>query len=212
MKKITILIIDDHKLIREAWSAILDSDGRFEVIAEANSAEEAEKLAGELQPDIVILDINLPGITGIQAIPLLKKISPNSKIVGISMHTQPSYARKMLKNGASAYVTKNSKKEEMFRAIVAVHSGEKYVCDEIKNILSEQSLYGDETPRGLNALSDREVEIIQLVKKGLSSKEIAANLQLCVKTVEVHRYNVMKKLQLRNTAALVDFINHDPEF
>ena len=208
MEKITLLITDDHKLIREAWSSILNSDPRFKVIAETASGEEAVELAKQLRPNVVILDINLPGMNGFEVIPLIRKFSPGSKILGVSLHTQPTYARKMIQKGALGYVTKNSSREEMFKAIIEIHNGRKYICDEIKTILSEQMLSGDEQPSGLNALSQREIEIISFIKKGHSSKEIADILSLSAKTIEVHRYNLMKKLNLKNTAALVNFINN----
>ena len=206
--KITILIADDHTLVRETWSFILNSDPRFYVIAECGSGEEAVEMAKGLRPEVVIMDINLPGINGIEATELVKKFSPNSKIVGVSLHTQPTYARKMMQKGATGYVTKNSSKEEMFKAIVEVYNGRKYVCEEIKNILSEQVISGEDQPMGLNALSQREIEIISFIKKGHSSKEIADALGISVKTVEVHRYNILKKLNLKNAAALVNFINN----
>ncbi len=208
MKKITILIVDDHTLVRETWSFILNTDARFNVIAESGSGEHAVEIAKQLKPDIVIMDINLPGMNGIEATQLISKYSSNSKILGVSLHTQPSYARKMIQKGAMGYVTKNSSREEMFRAIMEVHAGKQYICDEIKNILSEQVLNGSDQPAGLNSLSQREIEIISFIKKGFSSKEIAETLDISVKTVEVHRYNVLKKLNLKNSAALVNYINN----
>jgi DNA-binding NarL/FixJ family response regulator len=208
MEKITILIADDHTLVRETWSFILNTDERFKVVAECGSGEDAVEQAKKLRPDIVIMDINLPGINGIEATQQIRKFSPNSKILGVSLHTQPTYARKMMQKGAMGYVTKNSSREEMFKAIMEIQEGKRYICDEIKNILSEQVISGDEQSNGVNALSQREIEIIAFIKKGFSSKEIADALHLSVKTVEVHRYNILKKLNLRNTAALVNFINN----
>jgi DNA-binding NarL/FixJ family response regulator len=123
------------------------------------------------------------------------------------MHTMPAYAKRMLQLGAMGYVTKNSSKEEMIAAIIEVRNGKKYICEEVKNILAQQEL--DETGEegDLNNLSRRELDIIKLIKEGLSSKEIAQQLDISLKTVEVHRYNVLKKLKLKNTAALVNFIN-----
>ena len=208
MEKITILIADDHTLVRETWSFILNTDERFKVIAESGSGEEAVELAKQLRPNIVIMDINLPGMNGIEATQLIRKYSPASKILGVSLHTQPTYARKMIQKGAMGYVTKNSSREEMFKAIMEVQNGRRYICDEIKNILSEQVINGEDQNSGLNALSQREIEIINFIKKGFSSKEIAENLDISVKTVEVHRYNVLKKLNLKNSAALVNYINN----
>ena len=208
MDKITILIADDHTLVRETWSFILNTDARFSVVAESGSGEEAVELAKKLRPNIVIMDINLPGINGIEATQQIRKFSPGSKILGVSLHTQPTYARKMIQKGAMGYVTKNSSREEMFKAIMEIQSGKKYICDEIKNILSEQVISGDDPQTGLNSLSQREIEIIAFIKKGFSSKEIADELKISVKTVEVHRYNILKKLNLKNAAALVNYINN----
>ncbi len=208
MEKITILIADDHTLVRETWSFILNNDPRFQVVAECGSGEEAVELARNLRPNIVIMDINLPGINGIEATQQIRKFSPASKILGVSLHTQPTYARKMMQKGASGYVTKNSSREEMYKAIIEIHNGKKYICEEIKNILSEQVISGEEPQSGLNSLSQREIEIITLIKNGHSSKEIAESLNISVKTVEVHRYNILKKLNLKNAASLVNFINN----
>jgi DNA-binding NarL/FixJ family response regulator len=208
MEKITILIADDHTLVRETWSFILNTDERFQVIAESGSGEEAVELAKQLRPHIVIMDINLPGMNGIEATQQIRKYSPASRILGVSLHTQPTYARKMIQKGAMGYVTKNSSREEMFKAIMEVQAGRRYICDEIKNILSEQVINGEDQQGGLNALSQREIEIIHFIKKGFSSKEIAENLDISVKTVEVHRYNILKKLNLKNSAALVNYINN----
>ena len=207
MEKITLLIADDHTLIRETWSLILKSDDRFNVIAETGTGEEAIELARELRPNVVLMDINLPGMNGIEATQQIRKFSPGSKVLAISLHTQPSYARQMIKNGAMGYVTKNSSRAEMFKAILEVHSGKKYICDEIKNNLSEQIINGDEQPNGINTLTQREIEVITCVNNGNSSKEIAKTLQIAVKTVEVHRYNILKKLHLKNSSALVNFVN-----
>ncbi len=208
MEKITILIADDHTLVRETWSFILNNDPRFQVVAECGSGEEAVELARNLRPNIVIMDINLPGINGIEATQQIRKFSPASKILGVSLHTQPTYARKMMQKGASGYVTKNSSREEMYKAIMEIQNGKKYICEEIKNILSEQVISGEEPQSGLNSLSQREIEIITLIKNGHSSKEIAESLNISVKTVEVHRYNILKKLNLKNAASLVNFINN----
>jgi two-component system invasion response regulator UvrY len=209
MEKITLLITDDHTLVRESWVMLLNSDPRFKVIAQCNSGEDAVEQAKKLRPDIVIMDINLPGINGIEATGQVRKYSPGSKILGVSLHTQPAYARKMIQTGAMGYVTKNSSSQEMLKAIIEIHNGRKYICDEIKNILSRQELSGDDPSKnqGLHTLSKRELDIIRYLKKGFTSREIAENISIAVKTVEVHRYNIMKKLNQRNVASLVNYIN-----
>lgn len=207
MGKITILLVDDHKLIRDSWSFILNSDSRFQVIGETSNADEAVAISKDKKPEIVLMDINMTPVNGFEATKLVRKYSPASKVIGISMHSMPAYARRMFQIGAMGYVTKNSSKDELLTAIVEVHNGKKYICDEVKNILAQQELEEEGGPPDMNVLSRREIEIVQLIKEGLSSKEIALRLDLSLKTVEVHRYNILKKLSLKNTAALVNFIN-----
>jgi DNA-binding NarL/FixJ family response regulator len=207
MEKITILLVDDHKLIRESWSFILNSDPRFQVIGEISNADEAVEVAKEKKPKIVLMDINMSPTNGFDGTKLIRKYSPGSRIIGISMHSMPAYARRMLQMGAMGYVTKNSSKDELINAIVEVNNGKKFVCEEVKNILAQQELEDDGGKPDMNVLSRREIDIVKLIKEGLSSKEIAANLDISLKTVEVHRYNILKKLSLKNTAALVNFIN-----
>ena len=140
MEKITILIADDHTLVRETWSFILNTDPRFSVIAESGSGEEAIELSKTLRPNIVIMDINLPGMNGIEATQQIRKYSPGTKILGVSLHTQPTYARKMIQKGAMGYVTKNSSREEMFKAIIEIQDGGIIqsiiiIIENIKNII-----------------------------------------------------------------------------
>lgn len=208
MEKITILLVDDHKLIRDSWSFILNSDPRFIVVGETSSGEEAIEIAREKKPRIVLMDVNMSPINGFDATKQIHKISPDSRVIAVSMHTMPAYAKRMLQLGAMGYVTKNSSKEEMITAIVEVNNGNKYICQEVKAILADQELEeNSEKGADMNNLSRRELDIIQLIKEGLSSREIALQLDISLKTVEVHRYNVLKKLKLKNTASLVNYIN-----
>jgi two-component system invasion response regulator UvrY len=207
MEKIRIMIVDDHKLIRESLTTILSDQPFYEVVAICSTAEEGLRLAEIEKPDILITDINMPGMTGIDSIPVWKKVSPATKIIGMSLYTQPSYAKKMFQSGAHGYVTKNSPLEELFMAIKDVQSGKRYICNEIKNKLSEQLLQDETTDKEISLLSNREIMIIELIRQGFSSKELAKELCISPKTVEVHRYNILKKLNLSNTAALVNFAN-----
>ena len=206
MEAISILIADDHKLIRDTWSFILNTDNRFKVVAECSNGEEAIEQAKQKRPQIVLMDINMTPVSGLEATRQIRKVSPGSKIIGVSMHSQPAYAKKMLQIGAKGYVTKNSSRDEMFKAIMEVHQGNRYICDEVKNIISEQ-IMDDSPSQGINALSERELQIVKLIKEGFSSKEISAQLNISLKTVEVHRHNILKKLNLKNSAALVNYIN-----
>ena len=211
---ISILIADDHKLIRETWTYILNSDSRFSVIATCSNAEEAVEQTKKKHPDVILMDINMAPFSGMEATKQIRKSWPLSKIIGVTMHSQPAYAKKMLQIGAKGYVTKNSSREEMIKAILEVHSGNKYICDEIKDILSEQSLMPEKngTIPGTNVLTEREMQIINLIKQGLSSREMAKSLEISLKTVEVHRHNILKKLKIKNSASLVNFINNSSTY
>ena len=206
MEKISVLIADDHKLIRETWSFILNSDARFNVIAQCSNGEEAIEMAQKLRPKIALLDINMSPTNGIEATEQIRKFSPSTKIIGVSMHSQPAYVKKLLKLGAMGYVTKNSPQQEMFEAIMEVNAGRRFICSEVKTILSEQ-IFDEDNSTGANTLSSRELDVIKQIKEGLSSKEIAVQLSISLKTVEVHRHNILKKLNLKNSAALVNYIN-----
>ena len=212
MNKISILIADDHKLIRETWSYILNSDPRFKVIASCGNGEEAIELAKEKNPGVILMDINMTPFSGLEATKQIRKILPDSKIIGVTMHSQPAYAKKMLQIGARGYVTKNSSKEEMIKAILEVYQGNKYLCEEIRNMLTDQSLNDGDNNSEINTLTEREMQIINLIKQGMSSKEISMNLEISLKTVEVHRHNILKKLKLKNSASLVNFINNSPAY
>lgn len=207
MKKITILLVDDHKLIRESWSFILNIDSRFQVIGATSDAKEAVRIVKEKMPDIVLMDINMTPVNGFEVTKLVRKYAPSSKIIGMSMHSMPAYARRMLQMGAMGYVTKNSSKDELLSAIIEVNNGKRYVCDEVKNILAQMELVDESALPDMNVLSRREIDVVQLIKDGMSSKEIAMQLEISLKTVEVHRYNTLKKLHLKNTASLVNFVN-----
>ncbi len=212
MDKITVLIADDHKLIRETWSYILSTDSRFNVVAECSDAQEAVEVAKNKRPNVILMDINMTPFTGFEATEKIRKFSPGSRIIGLSMHSQPAYAKKMLQLGAKGYVTKNSSKDEMIKAILEVHKGNKFVCDEIKNIISDQLLTDENETPTINSLTEREIQIINYIKQGNSSKEIATALNISLKTVEVHRHNILKKLKLKNSAALVNFVNSSTSY
>lgn len=207
MEKITILLADDHKLVREAWSHLLNNDPRFEVVALAESEEQVLELAKKTKPRIILMDINMGNQSGFDITAKLCKLVPSSRVIGLSMHNIPIYAKKMLQMGAMGYVTKNSSKEELFQAIMEVNKGKTFICSEIKDILAAQEMNPKKDGPDINCLSKRELEITKYIKEGLLSREISTRLGLSIKTVEVHRYNILKKLTLPNSASLVNFVN-----
>lgn len=201
----SVLIADDHQLIRQAWTMFISANTHFSVIAECSSGKEAVDYAVRHRPNVVLMDINMPDINGIEATQKICEQAPGVCVIGVSSHAHPSYARRMMQNGASGYMTKNSSAHELLCAMTAVLNGKKYICDYIKNIIAEQAFADNGLKNNIHSLSTREREIIDLVKKGYSSKEMAALLNLSIKTVEVHRYNILRKLNLKNTAALVNY-------
>lgn len=207
MEKITILLADDHRLILESWKYLLENDTRFSVIALADNGKTAVELATTLKPKVVLLDINMKELDGFEATKLIRKCAPGTKVIGVSMHSMPAYAKKMIKFGASGYVTKNSSRGELIQAILDVCDGKTYVCDEIKNIIINMEVVDTSSGPDINSLSKRELEVISFITKGLSSKQISSEMNVALKTVEVHRYNILRKLSLPNTASLVNLAN-----
>lgn len=207
MKKIAVAIVEDHQLVREMWAQLFAERKDIEVVGKSGGFDEAIEMIKLKRPDVVLLDINLPGASGMDAVPLIRKFVPGSRVIAVSMHSQPAYAKKMLQMGAKGYVTKNSSHTEIFNAIDAVMAGKTYICMEIKNIISEMALQDETTGPSIKDLSLREIEIIKLIREGLSSKEIADRLSISARTAEVHRHNILKKLGLKNTASLVSYIN-----
>jgi DNA-binding NarL/FixJ family response regulator len=205
MSKISVLICEDLQLIRDVWGQLLNADPRFEVVAICESGEKALSMVDLLKPDVLVTDITMKGIDGFELTQLVRASSPATRILAVSMHIQVSYAKKIMSLGAGGYVTKNSPVEELCTAIVDIYHGKKYICEEIKQSLASR-LTDDDTPSS-NSLSVREMEIVNFVKSGLSSVQIGERLQLSKKTVEAHRYNIMKKLSVKNTASLVNFMN-----
>lgn len=138
MEQISILIVDDHTLIRETWTFVLNNDPRFIVVGQASTGEEAEQMAAALHPDVIVMDITLPGIDGIDATAHILQKHPDIRIIGMSAHSQTEYAKRILENGALGYVTKNSSREEMYTAVIEVKNGRQYICKEIRETLSQE--------------------------------------------------------------------------
>lgn len=208
--KRTIIIIEDHTLLRETWELVINASAVYRVVATYANAEEGIEGVATHRPDIVIMDINLPGMSGLEATKHLRKHIPGIKIIGVSMHNQPAFVKQMIMNGAWGYLTKSSGTDELYTALEEVMKGKKYVCEEIKEIIANQLVAQDEQD-SVSPLSSRELEIIKFLKNGYSSKEIASELFISIKTVEVHRYNILRKLKLRNVTSLVQYVNKNPQ-
>jgi two-component system, NarL family, invasion response regulator UvrY len=206
-KKITIMLVDDHTLIRECWRALLATIENMEIVAECGDGRLAGELAKNVRPDIVLLDLNMKPMNGFEVLKIIRHLSPLSKIIGLSMRSEPVLAKKLLRSGAKGYLTKNSSRNEMIDAINKVNKGNIYICQEVQTLLSRQTSEGDNLTPYINCLSASELQLLSLWSVGDSSKEIAAKSGITVKTVEVHRHNILKKMKLKSTAALISYVH-----
>ena len=207
MSKVTVMIVDDHTLIRDSWSLLLSLDDKYAVVANVGDGQAAIDTARELRPQVLLLDINMTPISGFEILKMVRKFLPGTKVIGVSMHTQPAYAKKMLRAGARGYVTKNSSSIELLKAIEEVVAGKIYLCDEVKNLLAEQTMNEKSGAAGISSLSEREMEIIRYIRDGFSSREIGEKIFISGKTVEVHRHNILQKLNVKNSASLIEYVN-----
>jgi len=202
----TILIADDHRLLREGLRALLERDG-FRVVAEADNGRSAVRLAKQLQPDIVITDIAMPDLNGIEATRQVRAEAPRSKVLALSMHTESGFVLGILEAGASGYLLKDAAFEELSIAIKAVLKGQIYLSPAITGVVVGQSLgrLGSKARSQRAKLSKREQEVLQLIAEGKSTKEIAATLCVSVKTVETHRKQIMDNLDIHSVAGLTKY-------
>lgn len=207
MPKISIMIVEDHQLLREGSSYFLSRNENFEIIAQTGDGALAIELAREKRPKIVLLDINLEPLGGLEVLKMIRKLSPASKIIIVSVHSEPAHVKKMLRSGARGYVTKDSSLNELTEAINEVNKGNIFICQKVKDLHSEQAVKASGEVPSINSLSERELEVVRLLNKGESSREIAARLNISLKTVEVHRHHVLKKMNLKNTVSLIQYIS-----
>jgi DNA-binding NarL/FixJ family response regulator len=203
MNKIKIIIADDHRLIRDGIKAMLTRNENFELVGEAESGEQLFDLLKNVIPNVILIDITMPGKNGIEVFTELKKINPNLKFILLTMHEEPEYVIKAVKGGANGYLLKNLEYEELEKAVLTVAGGGKYFNERISKILLE-NLYSNTEEEALNGkLTEREQEVLTEIVKGFTTKQIAEKLFISHRTVETHRVNLMKKLDVHNIVELV---------
>ncbi len=199
--KIRILLADDHPMIRAGFKSMLDKSERFEIVGEAGNGKELIEVAGELNPEIVLVDISMPVMSGLDVLEELSNRVPGVRLIVLTMHEEREYILQALKSGAAGYLLKNIERFELERAIITVYKGGKYFSPVVTNILAE-AVSKPETNEA-SEVTPREKEVLELVARGNSTKQIADLLGISVRTVESHRINMLKKMKVNNSAELI---------
>ena len=201
-----VLLADDHRLMRSGLRLVLEQDKGIQVVGEADDGRQAVAMSGTLHPDVIVMDIGMPNLNGIEAARQITEADPRIAVIMLSMHSDEGYVLRALKSGARAYLLKDSAEADLSRAIQAVIEGKSFFSPAVSKLLLEdymRKLQRAGAEDSYDLLSPREREILQLVAEGKSSKEIANALNLSVYTVETHRSNLMQKLNLRGIPELI---------
>lgn len=202
----TIVLADDHRLVREGLRRLLEERGDLRVVGEATTGQEAVDLATEKSPDVVLMDISMPGLSGIDATRRICKNGRSPKVLILSMHDNRGYVEEVLRAGASGYVLKDCASSDLLQAIDAVRGGDSFLSPTITQQVVDAIAHPTDRPdAALSALTDREREVLTLIAEGLSSKQIAKQLGVSLKTIESHRANLMDKLEIHKVSGLVRF-------
>ncbi len=206
MGKLRILLADDHRMFREGLRALVGSEPDMDVVGEADDGRAAVALAERLRPDLVLMDVSMPSLNGLQATERIKQNCPQMKVLALTRHADDGYLRQLLKAGVAGYVLKRSGSDELLRAVRAVAAGQSYLDPSVASSVITDAV-GRHTP-GADAgkeLSRREEQILQLIARGYANKEIAARLDVSVKTVEMHKANAMRKLGMTSRIDIVSY-------
>jgi len=207
MEKIQVLVAEDHETVREGLRLIIDAQPDMKTVGEAGDGNTAVELAQKLNPDVVVMDISMPSLNGSKATRKIMQCCPNIRIIALTRHTESGYVQELLRAGAAGYVLKQSSSDELIRAIRAVKSGRSYLDPAITTgVVSEYATAQPSLKSRLGlSLTEREAEVLRLIASGYSNKEIAARLAISTKTVEAHKANSMKKLDLTSRIDIVNY-------
>lgn len=201
-----VLIVDDHQILRQGLKSLLEKEPDLKVIAEAEDGRSALEIMQATPADVVIMDVAMPGLNGMEATRKALAINPAAKVIGLSMHTDQRFVTEMLRAGAAGFVSKECAFEELVQAIRTVEAGKRYLSPSLKG-LSDDSADGGfaEASNAFSSLTNREREVLQLMAEGQNTKQIAMNLHVSIKTIETHRRQIMEKLDLYSVAELTKY-------
>jgi two-component system, NarL family, response regulator NreC len=204
---IRILIVDDHAIVRNGLIGCIEQEEDMEVVGQAGDGRKSIELVSKLEPDLVLMDISMSDLNGIDATRIIRRESPKTKVIALSMHSASRYVREMFKAGADGYLLKDCEFDEMAEAIKAVINGERYITSAINQTVLEGSTDNQDSEQNgvFKTLTSREREVLQLIAEGHNTKETASLLDISPKTVEVHRLNIMHKLNIDNLAQLTKY-------
>ena len=211
MKRIKVVIADDHQIVLDGLKAIINDQEEFELIADVSNGKLALEIVENIDIDVVMLDIDMPVMNGIEDTKLIKSVKPEVKILILSMHHEKNLIKNLIKCGVDGYILKNTDKNELIKAINTIHNGDKYFDEDVKASLDnndhlEKSKFLKED--GLCELTTREIEILKLIAEGNSNKQIGDKIYISHRTVDTHRTNIMKKLGVNNIAGIIRFAIH----
>jgi len=208
MKKIRLLVADDHKIFRQGIKKLLEEQNDLQVVGEAADGREAVKKAEELKPDVIIMDVAMADLNGLQATRLIKKALPETKVLMLTMHKNEDYVLQSFQAGASGYVLKEGAVEELVTAIHSIYGDKSFLSPTISKTVVDAYLRKMETGKmetPFDLLTDREREVLQLIAEGYTNRKVAKDLYISVKTVEAHRAHIMQKLDIHEVARLVKY-------
>ncbi len=217
METIKAILADDHGVVRSGIRSLLESEGDIQVIAEADNGQEAIQQVAALSPDLAIVDIRMPVMNGLEATQRIRQSAPNTKVLILSMHDDEDYILQSVESGASGYLLKGSSKEEFLRAVRTVYAGEKYFSADVSRVFVNNYLNTrkhqvapatDQLDTSYD-LTKREKQILRMLTEGISNKDIAEKLNKSVRTIETHRFNIMKKLGVNNVVELLKKVEDD---
>jgi DNA-binding NarL/FixJ family response regulator len=210
MSKIKIMLVDDHQIVRDGIKALLSTEDSIQIIDEASDGDELLSKLRNKKPDILIMDISMPKMSGIELLKIVSKEYPDIKVLILSMYTNEDFVFNAVKSGAMGYLPKNTSRKILIEAIQTIYAGEEYFSKEISNIILKSYIkkaqkYDDSSDRKREMLSIRELEILKLVAEGKSNQEIAEKLFISIRTVESHKNHIMQKMELKSTVDLIKY-------